>query len=154
MTSTRRTPPGATQAGRAASKTTGQDQTPPETAAIEHDIEHTRQQLGETVQALADKADVPERVKDKVHATTDTARAKADEVTHQAQEGAHALAAKAGDVAGQAKTLTNQTLEQLPPPVRERVEQTATTARQRPVPTAVVVLVVVLLLRRLLRRSR
>jgi methyl-accepting chemotaxis protein len=165
MSSAPRKSTGAAQTGKPASKITDKAETPPETAEIEHDIERTRQQLSDTAQALAAKADVPARVKDKVHATTETAQAKADEVkhrahaaaqqvTHQVQEGAQALAAKAEDVAGQAKTLTNQALEQLPPPVRERVEQVITTARQRPVPTAVVVVVALLLLRRLLRRAR
>ncbi len=126
MNSTPRTPPGAVQRGRPASDTTGQALTPSETAS-ERDIGQPRPQLGDTMQALADKVDVPARVKDKVHAATDTV---------------------------QAKTLTNQTLEQLPPPVRDRIEQTATTARRRPMPTAVVVVVAVLVLRRLFRRSR
>lgn len=76
MNSTPRTPPGAAQGGRPASDTTGQTQTPSETAAIEP----PRPQLGDTMQALADKADVPARVKDKVHAATDTVQAKASEV--------------------------------------------------------------------------
>jgi hypothetical protein len=156
MSSAPRKTTGVSQTGTPTSKTTSQGQSPQEAAAIEQDIEQTRQQLGETVQAWA---------KDKAHATTETVQAKVGEVTHQAQaaaqqvthqvqKGAHVVAAKAEDVAGQAKTLTNHAVEQLPPPVRERVEQAATTARRRPVPTAVIVVVALLVLRRLLRRSR
>jgi hypothetical protein len=166
MSSAPRKTTGVNQTGTPASKTTSQGQSPPEAAAIEQDIEQTRHQLGETVQALTTKADLPARVKDKAHATTETMQANkagdvkhqvqaaAQHVTHQVQQGAHLVAAKAEDVAGQAKTLTNHAIEQLPPPVREQVEQAATTARRRPVPTAVVVVVALLVLRRLLRRSR
>jgi methyl-accepting chemotaxis protein len=130
----------------------------PSKAGVEQDIERTRKHLGDTVHALADKADVPARVKEKVHATTEAVHAQADEmkqkVSHQMHEGAQVLAAKAEDVADQAKTLTNQAMEQLPPPVRERVEQVATKARQQPMQFAVGAVVAFLLLRWVLRGRR
>jgi dsDNA-specific endonuclease/ATPase MutS2 len=130
-------------------------------ASIERDIEHTRAELSETVQALADKADVPARVKEKVAATAESAQAAAQQVTHQVQEtaqqvthqvqeGAHVVAAKAADAA-------NQAMDRLPPPVRTRIGQLTATAKRRPVPTALtaaaLVAAVLLVLRQLLRRS-
>lgn len=44
-------------------------------------IERIRAQLGDTVEALAHKADVPARVKDKVHHTEEAVQLKAEEVT-------------------------------------------------------------------------
>ena len=43
---------------------------------LHQDIERTREQLGDTVQALVHKVDVPARVKDKVHDTKETVQAK------------------------------------------------------------------------------
>jgi len=53
---------------------------------IRQDIERTRKQLGDTVEALAHKADVPARVKDKVHDTKQTVQAKAEQATQQLRE--------------------------------------------------------------------
>ena len=102
---------------------------------IRQDIERTRAQLGETVEALAHKVDVPARVKDKMHDTKQTVQAKAEQATQRLQESTPALQAKAGEMA-------------LP---------LVTTARQRPIPTTAVavgvLLVLLLVLRRLLRGS-
>ena len=46
---------------------------------IRQDIERTREQLGDTVEALAHKADVPARVKDKVHDTQQSVQVEAEE---------------------------------------------------------------------------
>ena len=55
---------------------------------IRQDIERTREQLGDTVEALAYKADVPARLKDKVHDTKETVQVKAEVVTqHREQAG-------------------------------------------------------------------
>ncbi len=127
-------------------------------------IERTREQLGDTVEALVHKADVPVRVKDKVHDAKETVHVKAEELTQQAQakagnvkqhvhEGTEAFQAKAGEVALQAKRLTHQVLGTLPPPVAARIEPLMATARQRPLPTAVVAVGVFLMLRHLLRRN-
>lgn len=113
--------------------------------------------------------DVAARVKDKVLDTKETvqvkteevkqqAQAKAEEVKQHVQGGTEVLQAKAGEVALQAKSLTDQVRGKLPPPVAARSEQLVATARQRPLPTAavavVVLLVLRLVLRRLLRRNR
>ncbi|MDQ4010144.1 MAG: DUF3618 domain-containing protein [Actinomycetota bacterium] len=121
---------------------------------IRQNIERTREQLGDTVEALAHKADVPARVKDKVHDTKETAQVKAEEVIQQVLEGTEPLQAKAGEMALQAQRLIHQALEKLPPPVAERIEPLIATARQRPLPAAAVAVAVLLVLRRLLRGKR
>lgn len=94
------------------------DELPTEPAEIKRDIERTRAQLADTVDALASKANVSARVKEKAHETAETVQAKTEHMT------------------GQAKDVTDQALAKLPPPAREKVEQAAATARQKPVPTA------------------
>jgi ElaB/YqjD/DUF883 family membrane-anchored ribosome-binding protein len=106
------------------------------TEEINQDIAQTRQRLGDTAEALAHKANVPARMKDKAHETTQAAAAKAAEVTHQARQAAE-------------KAMAN-----LPEPVAHRVERVVATVRERPVPTAAAVVFVLLLLRLLLRRNR
>lgn len=78
------------------------DDGPRSPEAIEADIERTREQVGDTVEALAAKTDVKarahdrvEEVKANVHAKADEAKAKARQVTPQsAQQGAGAVATK------------------------------------------------------------
>lgn len=121
---------------------------------LRQDIERTRAQLGDTVEALAHKADVPARVKDKVHDTKETVQLKAEEVTEHVLEGTESLQVKAAEMASQAERLIHQALEKLPPPVAQRIEPLIATARQRPLPAAVVAVAVLLVLRRLLRSNR
>ena len=47
---------------------------------IREDIEHTREELGETVEALAAKTDIKGQAKAKVEATKEAARAKVETV--------------------------------------------------------------------------
>ena len=74
------------------------DRTPQEEAVTE-EIEQTRQQLGETVEALAAKADVKERAQHRAAEAKDNLRGKAraamDKVTEQAGELRDEAAAKA-----------------------------------------------------------
>jgi type I site-specific restriction endonuclease len=98
---------------------------------IRQEIERTRAELGQTVEALAHKADVPARVKDKVHDTKQTVQVKAEQATQQLQENIPALQAKAGEIASQAERLIHQALQKLPPPVAERIEPLITTATQQ-----------------------
>lgn len=94
------------------------------------------------------------RVEDIVHATKETLQAKVDEVKQHLQKSSETLRDKADEATLRAKGLTNQAVAKFPP-VSGRVARLAQTARQRPVPAAVVVLgaVVLLVLRRLLRRN-
>lgn len=105
-----------------------------EAAQLHADIDRTREQLSQTVEALAHEADVPGQMKAKAHEVTETVQGKAEEVTTQAKRVAdHAVAA-------------------LPPTVRDQVERAIAAARRLPVPTAIIAVLVVLVLRRLLRR--
>ncbi|TWP51669.1 DUF3618 domain-containing protein [Lentzea tibetensis] len=53
---------------------------------LREDIERTRKQLGETVEALAHKMDVPGRVKEKAHETTARMTAATDHAVEQLPE--------------------------------------------------------------------
>lgn len=101
----------------------------PEPAEIKRDIERTRAQLADTVDALATKVNVPARVKEKAHDTAETVQAKTEQVADQA-------------------------LAKLPPPAREKVEQAAARARQKPVPIAAGAALLLLLVWRLARRGK
>ncbi|MGH3719954.1 MAG: DUF3618 domain-containing protein [Pseudonocardiaceae bacterium] len=135
---------------------------------LRQDIERTREQLGDTVEALTHKVTVPARAKDKAHDIKETLHLRAEEVTQQAQtkveevtqhvqEGTEALQAKAGKAARRAKNLTRRALGKLPSRVAARIEPLTATAKQRPLPTAAVAVgmgaVVIVVLRRLLRRN-
>jgi ElaB/YqjD/DUF883 family membrane-anchored ribosome-binding protein len=53
---------------------------------IREEIEETRRELGDTVEALAAKADVKARMKDKVTATKESAAQKKDDLLGKARE--------------------------------------------------------------------
>jgi chromosome segregation ATPase len=70
------------------------DRTPEQ---IEAEIEQTREDLGDTVAALSEKADVKARVKDKVEERKQAVVDKKDEVLGKAQGARDDLASKAQD---------------------------------------------------------
>jgi hypothetical protein len=84
--------------------------------------------------------------------TKKTVQSTADEIKQRVGEGTETLQAKAVEAASQAKNLTDQGWEKVPPPVASRIEPLMATARQRPLPTAVVAVVMLLVLRLALRR--
>jgi rRNA-processing protein FCF1 len=53
---------------------------------LREEIEETRRELGDTVEALAAKADVKARVKDKVESTKESAAQKKDDLLGKARE--------------------------------------------------------------------
>lgn len=76
----------------------------PETAPeIQAEIERTREQLGQTVEELAAKADVKARARDKAAQLTATAQGRAAELTATAQAKAAELSARAAQIPGQLK---------------------------------------------------
>ncbi|MGW3820199.1 DUF3618 domain-containing protein [Streptomyces sp. NPDC005046] len=83
----------------------------PTPAELREQLEHTRHELGETVQALADKTDVKAR-----------AQHKAGELKEQAF-------VKAGELKVQAAKATSQIQDKLPDPVKEKAAQAAGQAR-------------------------
>jgi hypothetical protein len=71
---------------------------------IQERIEHTRDQMGETVEALASKADVPGRVKGAVAEKKDAVIGKAASVKDKVTGSASSAADTGESAAGQAKT--------------------------------------------------
>jgi hypothetical protein len=103
---------------------------------LQRNIETAREQLGETVEALAHKVDVPARAKEKVQSTVQSVQAKA------------------GELSGEATALTNKAVASLPPQARGPVEQLVAAIRQRPLPAALAAVGVLLVVVGLLRRGR
>jgi hypothetical protein len=128
------------------------------TDQLRQDIERTRQELGETVEALAHKVNVPERAKTAARETREKVTVTAAEIAEQARtaalRGAETLQAKANVAADKAKAVGEQVRAQLPPPLEHRAGKVMTTVQQRPIQTVVVLVVVFLLVRRMLRRRK
>jgi len=64
---------------------------------IRADIEQTREQLGDTVEALAEKTDVKAQAKGRIAAAKDTAQTKRDEYTAKARRAAPESASAGAD---------------------------------------------------------
>jgi ElaB/YqjD/DUF883 family membrane-anchored ribosome-binding protein len=67
--------------------------------AIRQDIEQTRAEMSETVEAIGYKADVPSRAREKVSEKVDAAKAKVSEATTRAKEAVTGTTSRAGDTA-------------------------------------------------------
>jgi ElaB/YqjD/DUF883 family membrane-anchored ribosome-binding protein len=65
--------------------------------AIREDIEQTRSDMSETVEAIGYKADVPSRAKDKVSETVDSVKNKVSDTATRAKEAVVGTASRAGD---------------------------------------------------------
>jgi Flp pilus assembly protein TadD len=74
----------------------------PDVEALRAEIKQTRSELGETVQALAAKADVKARAKEQVEVTKQRVKAQAAEATGKVREAAH----QAGERVRNAATLS------------------------------------------------
>jgi hypothetical protein len=103
---------------------------------LQQEIDTTREQLGDTVEALAHKVNVPARAKETVNDAVQTVQAKAGQLTEDAT------------------VLANRAVASLPPQARGRVDQLVATIRQRPLLSALVGAGVLLVVVRLLRRNR
>ena len=104
--------------------------------ALREDIARTREQLGETVEALAAKADVKARVRQKAAGTAGQARQRAAEAVGQAREQARLAGGR------------------LPPQVAERVaDRPGASAGGAAIAACAVLALTWLLLRRARRRS-
>jgi hypothetical protein len=99
---------------------------------LQRDVERTRRELGETVEALAHKVDVPARVKEQAHET-------AERVKGQAQETVVKLTAA-----------TNQAVDSLPDPVAAQVEK----ARRHPGAIAAALIALIVAIWAISRRNR
>lgn len=96
-------------------------------AAARAEVEQAREELGETVEALAHKADVKGRAHDKVEEVKDRAQETAQQVQARAQDVAHRLQAKAQEAAAEAQarsgTLAEPTAVAPPPPTPQEEVQ-------------------------------
>jgi gas vesicle protein len=112
----------------------------PETERLKAQIEETREELGDTVAALARKTDVKAQAKEKVEDAKARAKERVDEVKERA-------GAVKDDVAEKVQ-------ERTPEPVQARAQQAAEVARdnRRPIAIAAAVAAAFLMLRRLLFR--
>ena len=113
----------------------GGEADPNEPEQIRAEIEDTRGELGETVEALAKKADVKSQ-----------ARARVDERKD-------ALRQKQQELKGKVSDIPRQAHEVKPQDAKRVASQVAHQARRRPGPTIAAALIIALLLARLVRRS-
>jgi len=97
------------------------DPKPESVERIEHDIERTREQLADTVEALAYKADVPARARERATAVKDRA-------TESAAHAAHAVRERAD----QATHVARERADQAAHVARERADQAVHAAQEAP----------------------
>lgn len=100
----------------------------PDVAALRAEIAQTRAELGETVQALAAKADVKARAKEQVEQTKQRVRTQAAEAGQKALDAVHLAGNRVKDAAGQAGDKARETVAQVQE--SDSVEQ----VRRRPIP--------------------
>jgi len=102
---------------------------------LEREIERTREQLGQTVELLAAKADVKGRAQAKATELSERIKSKAGQVRQQAAtRGGSVRGQLAGSTATAQKRVTaaaTPVWQATPEPVREAVAKGASTARQR-----------------------
>jgi ElaB/YqjD/DUF883 family membrane-anchored ribosome-binding protein len=109
---------------------TDQARTEPRTPQqIRHDIEETREELGETAAALAEKADVKAQAKAKVEEKRKELRAKVGEKREE-------LRTRAAGARGAADQRNPDSADSTGAQAQVAVSQVASTARERPVPFA------------------
>ncbi len=127
------------------SGTTGQVD---EVDEVRRDIAQTRDELGETVDAIAAKADVRTRARERVQDVRTMTKEKATEVAGRVREATPDTVKEAADkMAVRVRGAT-------PEPVKEAADKVAEQSRRHPVMTATIAAVALLVLRRLLRRRR
>jgi Protein of unknown function (DUF3618) len=95
------------------------------------EVGEMRAELGDNVEELAHRVDVPARVRARKEDTLARLQATKDEAAHRAHEGADKVRAVLADKVGQAKTAYS---EKAPPGVQDRVEHSrAVVAEKAPV---------------------
>ena len=105
-------------------------------AAIREDIEQTRAEISETVEAVGYKADVPSRAKEKVSEKMDSVKWKVSDTASRAKEAVVGTASRAGDVAsGAAGRVSDATPSG--GEVKDRTRQVAGLAKENPLGLAV-----------------
>jgi uncharacterized protein YhaN len=111
----------------------------PDVDALRAEIKQTRAELGETVQALAAKADVKARAKEQVEQTKQKVKAQAAEAGQKAREAASAASGRMRTAAVQAGDKARGTAVQATDKVREsgaldKAQEARAQVRNSPVP--------------------
>ena len=115
----------------------------PDVAALRAEIAQTRTELGETVQALAAKADVKALAKEQIEETKARVRAQAAEATGKVREAAQLATGKVRGAAAQATDKALNTAGQATGKVKEsgaldRAGDAGRQVRENPIPLAAV----------------
>ena len=115
----------------------------PDVEALREDIKQTRAELGETVQALAAKADVKARAKEQVELTKAKAKTQVHEATEKVREAAANAAAVASDKVRAATSQAGDKVSLASDKVREtgaleKAQDAREQVRRNPVPFAAV----------------
>ncbi|MCT9929320.1 DUF3618 domain-containing protein [Planotetraspora sp. A-T 1434] len=119
-----------------------------ELTEVRQDIARTREDLGDTIDALAAKADVKTRAQEKVEGTKIMAKEKAAEVVERVREATPDTVKDAADkVAERVRDVTPDT-------VKDAADKVAEQARRRPAVAIAAGAVALLVVRTLLRRKR
>jgi ElaB/YqjD/DUF883 family membrane-anchored ribosome-binding protein len=104
--------------------------------AIRQDIEQTRSEMSETVEAVGYKADVPSRAKDKVSEKMDNVKSKVSDTATRAKEAVAGTASRAGDsVSGTASRVSDATPDS--GQVKQQARRTAGLAKENPLGLAI-----------------
>jgi hypothetical protein len=122
--------------------------------ALRADVERTRRDLGDTVEALVHKADVPGRVKEKTHEGVEQVKETATRANAAVSAAAGKTTAAVSHAAEEVGHKAAHAVESLPPPVQQRLEQGVQQVRRHPGAVAAVAAAVLMLLWRMMRRGR
>jgi ElaB/YqjD/DUF883 family membrane-anchored ribosome-binding protein len=104
--------------------------------AIREDIEQTRAEMSETVEAVGYKADVPSRAKDKVSETVDNVKAKVSDTATRAKEAVTGTTSRVTDAAdGTASRMADATPSK--GEVKQATRRAAGMAKENPLGLAI-----------------
>ena len=104
--------------------------------AIREDIEQTRAEMSETVEAIGYKADVPSRAKEAVSDKVDSVKAKVSETATRAKEAVTGTASQAGEAASSAASRVGDATPS-GDQVRQRARRAAGIAKENPLGLAI-----------------
>ena len=111
----------------------------PDVAALRAEIARTRAELGETVQALAAKADVKARAREQIEETKARVRAQAAEATGKVLEAAQLASGRVRGVTAQAADKARDTAGQVKESgTLDRAGQAGRQVRENPIPLGAV----------------
>jgi ElaB/YqjD/DUF883 family membrane-anchored ribosome-binding protein len=112
----------------------------PEVDALRADIEQTRAELGETVQALAAKADVKARAKEQVEQTKQRVKAQAAEAGERVRGAALTASDRVRQAATTARGTAAEATDRATDRAQDATEQVREQVRRNPVPLSAVLI--------------